>query len=78
MVDKSRVLNNMPGFKRGFQAVMSQQNFEDPDDQVAFVLGALAGVYNSIEDKDNLWEVRQKIWKIEEALGQSRETKMNT
>ena len=80
MEEQKRVLNNMPGFKKGFEAVSRRNNLgsnaDVTDDQIAFVLGALAGVYNSIENDEKLWETRQRIWKIEEALGQGRQAKI--
>lgn len=83
MTTEKKVLNNMPGFKKGFQAILSLKSelnpsFDSTDEQVAFALGAIAGVYNSIDDESQLWEIRQKLWKIEEALGQGRKSKIES
>lgn len=68
-------------FKTGYGAVASRQNavaqgIDGLEDQIAFVLGSLAALYNSVDDPDELWKVREKVWKLEEALGESRNKKI--
>ena len=63
--DNKRVLNKMRGFKKGlevFAHVKTELEGEnqDFDENVAFALGVLAGVYNSVEDQQKLWEIRKK------------------
>jgi len=83
MSEQKRVLNNMPGFKKGFEAIRSlKSSFGSiegcPDEYLAFSLGAIASIYNAIENEEKLWELRKKIWQVEETLGESRREKIKT
>ena len=71
----------MAGFKKGVESIASlKQQFgaieESSDEYIAYVLGALASVYNSIEDQNKLWCIREKLWRVEEHLGESKRNKV--
>jgi hypothetical protein len=65
----------MPGFKKGFEAPSLLQHelgeiATSSDEYLAFALGVLARVYGSVSDPEMLWELRNKVWKVEERLGE--------
>lgn len=73
----------MDGFKRGFEAIGALKSIYDPiqddyDEYLAFALGAIAAIYHSMDDSEKHWEVRNKVWQVEEALGESRQKKLET
>lgn len=83
MSEQKRTLNGMEGFQKGFKATMDLNQIFDStknsnDEYLAFALGSIAAIYNSIDDNDELWRVRQKFWHTEEALGQSRSSKIES
>jgi hypothetical protein len=68
-------------FKRGLEIIGEQQahlgNIDEcTDEYIAFVLGALARVYGTIDNAEKLWKLRQKIWTIEEKLGEIQQEKL--
>ena len=71
----------MPGFKKGFEAPsLFKAELGDiegsREEYLAFALGALARVYGSISDPEKLWELRNKVWKVEERLGELQKNRL--
>ncbi|SMF35140.1 hypothetical protein [Pseudobacteriovorax antillogorgiicola] len=82
MEDK-RTLNQMPGFKKGFEALTYLQPELGEigvasEEYLAFALGALARVYGSVNDPEKLWELRNKLWKVEEKLGELQKNRIDS
>ncbi|SMF48959.1 hypothetical protein [Pseudobacteriovorax antillogorgiicola] len=66
-----RTLNQMPEFQQGLRCFDElQQSTWSTDERLAFTLGVLARLYQEVDDKDALWSARQKIWQVEEKLGE--------